>query len=66
MTTERIKRMMDACYLAQRARSLLPPLPKGVLSSYIQYLDIIQRLESRACGSRCRTSAGHWPCRAPA
>ena len=36
MTTERIKRMMDACYLAQRARSLLPPLPKGVLSSYIQ------------------------------
>ena len=47
MTTERIKRMMDACYLAQRARSLLPPLPAGVLSSYIQYLDTIQGLEKQ-------------------
>ena len=54
MTTERIKRMMDACYLAQRARSLLPPLPKGVLSSYIQYLDIIQRLEKQ--GMRVKVS----------
>ena len=46
--------MMDACYLAQRARSLLPPLPKGVLSSYIQYLDIIQRLEKQ--GMRVKVS----------
>ena len=45
---------MDACYLAQRARSLLPPLPKGVLSSYIQYLDIIQRLEKQ--GMRVKVS----------
>ena len=39
--------MMDACYMAKRARELLPELPKGVTPSYIHYLDIIQRLESQ-------------------
>ena len=38
---------MDACYMAKRARELLPELPKGVTPSYIHYLDIIQRLESQ-------------------
>ena len=47
MTTELIKRMMDACYLAKRTRDLLPPLPKGVASSYIQYLDVISQLEQQ-------------------
>ena len=42
-----IKKMMDACYMAKRARELLPELPKGVTPSYIHYLDIIQRLESQ-------------------
>ena len=37
--------MLDACYQAKRARELLPALPKGVTSSYIQYLDAIERLE---------------------
>ena len=45
MTAELIKRMMDACYLGKRARDLLPPLPAGVHSSYIQYLDVLQKLE---------------------
>ena len=54
MTTERIKRMMDACYLAKRARDLLPPLPEGVLPSYIQFMDVIQKLE--AGGARARVS----------
>ena len=45
MTKKTIKRMLDACYQAKRAREMLPPLPKGVLPSYIQYLDVIQALE---------------------
>ena len=31
MTSKTIKRMLDACYQAKRAREMLPPLPKGVL-----------------------------------
>ena len=44
MTTEKIKRMLDACYQAKRIRELLPPLPQGVTPSYIQYLDNIHAL----------------------
>ena len=35
MTTEKIKRMLDACYQAKRIRELLPALPSGVAPSYI-------------------------------
>ena len=35
MTIELIKRMMDTCYLAKRARDMLPPLPNGVMPSNI-------------------------------
>lgn len=42
MTTEKIKAIFDACYLAKRSRDLLPPLPKGVTPSYIHYLDVIE------------------------
>ena len=45
MTIEKIKAMLDACYQAKRIRELLPPLPTGVASSYIQYLDAIEKLE---------------------
>ncbi len=45
MTNEKIKQMFDACYLAKRVREMLPPLPKGVMPSYIQYLDTIQVLQ---------------------
>ena len=54
MTIELIKQLMDTCYLAKRARDLLPPLPDGVTSSYIQYLDVIQILEAK--GVRARVS----------
>jgi len=37
--------MFDACYQAKRTRDMLPALPKGVMPSYIQYLDTIQTLE---------------------
>lgn len=47
MTVELTKRMMDACYLGKRCRDLLPALPQGVMPSYIQILDTIQRLEEQ-------------------
>lgn len=47
MTTDKIKRMIDACYLAKRIRELLPELPKGVAPSYIQYLDTIHKLQNQ-------------------
>ena len=54
MTIELMKKMMDACYQAKRIREMLPPLPQGVTSSYIRYLDIIQRLERK--GSQGKVS----------
>ena len=47
MTNKKIKEMLDACYQAKRIREMLPPLPEGVMPSYIQYLDMIQRLEKQ-------------------
>ena len=46
MTTDKIKRMMDACYQAKRIRDMLPELPEGVAPSYISYIDTIHKLES--------------------
>ena len=54
MNAERIKQLLDTCYLAKRARDLLPDLPDGVMPSYIQYLDVIQKLEAR--GQQARVS----------
>ena len=54
MTSKTIKRMLDACYQAKRAREMLPPLPTGVLPSYIQYLEVIQILEQE--GHRVKVS----------
>ena len=48
MTNEKIKRMLDACYLAKRIREMLPPLPEGVMPSYIKYLEAIQTLEKNS------------------
>lgn len=47
MTIELLKQMMDACYQAKRIRDMLPPLPKGVTSSHIQYLDMIETLQAQ-------------------
>lgn len=46
MTSDKIKEVMDACYLAKRVRDRLPALPGGVTSSHIHYLDTIRQLES--------------------
>lgn len=45
MTGDKIKEVMDACYLAKRVRDMLPKLPNGVTSSHIHYLDTIWALE---------------------
>ena len=45
MDSEKIKRMLDACYMAKRIRELLPKLPDGVSPAYIQYLDVIHTLQ---------------------
>lgn len=54
MTVENIKALLDACYQAERARELLPELPKGVSSAYIHYLDTIEGLERQ--GIRVKVS----------
>lgn len=54
MTVEKIKRMLDACYQAKRIRDMLPALPAGVTPAYIQYLDIIGKLERQ--GVRAKIS----------
>ena len=54
MTIPMIKALLAACYQAKRARELLPALPKGVTSSYIQYLDTIETLERQ--GVRVKVS----------
>ncbi len=45
MREEKAKALFDACYKAKRIRELLPELPEGVTSSYIHFLDAIERME---------------------
>ena len=47
MTNKKIKRMLDACYQAKRIREMLPPLPEGIVSSHIRYMDMIQELQKQ-------------------
>lgn len=54
MTIATIKALLDACYQAKRVRELLPELPKGVMPSYIHYLDTIEELEGK--GVRVKVS----------
>lgn len=47
MKTDKIKEMLDACYMAKRIRDMLPILPDGVAPSYIRFMDTIQELETQ-------------------
>ena len=47
MTNKKIKRMLDACYQAKRIHEMLPPLPEGIMSSHIRYMDMIQELQKQ-------------------
>ena len=52
MTGDKVREVMDACYLAKRVRDMLPKLPNGVTPFHIHYLDTIRRLESSKDGVR--------------
>lgn len=54
MESDKIKRMLDACYRAKRIRELLPELPEGVTPAYIQYMDVIHQLQGN--GERVKIS----------
>ena len=54
MTIPMIKALLNACYQAKRVHELLPALPNGVTSAYIQYLDKIEDLDRQ--GMRAKVS----------
>ena len=45
MQPDKIKGMLDVCYLEKRIRELLPELPNEVIPAYIQYMDVIHNLQ---------------------
>ena len=47
MTSEKVKEMLDSCYMAKRILDMLPKLPEGVLPSYVRYLEAIIELEEK-------------------
>lgn len=47
MDTEHAKKMMDAFYKAKRIREQLPPLPEGIVPSYINMLDAVSQLSEK-------------------
>ena len=36
MKSEKVKEMLDSCYMAKRILDMLPKLPEGVLPSYVR------------------------------
>ena len=54
MNISMLKALLNACYQAKRVHELLPALPNGVTSAYIQYLDKIEDLERQ--GMRAKVS----------
>ena len=60
MQRDKIKKVMDACYLAKRVRDLLPKLPNGVTSTRIHYLDTIRKLELKTADRKStRLNSSH-------
>ena len=47
MKSEKVKEMLDSCYMAKRLLDMLPKLPEGVLPSYVRYLETIIELEEK-------------------
>lgn len=47
MKSEKVKEMLDSCYMAKRILDMLPKLPEGVLPSYVRYLEKIIELEEK-------------------
>ena len=57
MNVELMKRMMDACYLAQRVRGMLPPLPAGVTPAY-NVVGVFTSLNSQNAESKNHAGLG--------
>lgn len=47
MKSEKVKEMLDSCYMAKRILDMLPKLPEGVLPSDVRYLETIIELEEK-------------------
>ena len=47
MKSEKVKEMLDSCYMAKRILDMLPKLPEGVLPSYVRYLETISNLKKK-------------------
>ena len=47
MKSEKVKEMLDSCYMAKRILDMLPKLPEGVLPSYVRYLETIIELDEK-------------------
>ena len=47
MKSEKVKEMLDSCYMAKRILDMFPKLPEGVLPSYVRYLETIIELEEK-------------------
>lgn len=47
MKSEKVKEMLDSCYMAKKILDMLPKLPEGVLPSYVRYLETIIELEEK-------------------
>ena len=47
MKSEKVKEMLDSCYMAKRILDMLPKLTEGVLPSYVRYLETIIELEEK-------------------
>ena len=45
MKSEKVKEMLDSCYMAKRILDMLPKLPEGVLPSYVRYLKLHSHLK---------------------
>ena len=60
MTNEKIKQMFDACYQAKRIREMLPPLPEGVMPSYIKFWIRSRDWRKRVFRSKYPISVTNW------
>lgn len=59
MDSEHIKKMMDSFYKAKRILDLRPKLPKGITSSYITILDVIEELHESGKEVKVSDIANH-------
>ena len=60
MKSEKVKEMLDSCYMAKRILDMLPKLPEGVLPSYVRYLETIIELEEKNQKVKVSSSSGSY------